>query len=109
MKYDEVLELVGPIGRYQKIILFALVGVTFQTNFPSLIFVFLGAIPRHWCYVPEVDEFNLTQSEVQNLTLPWETKDGVWTYKSCQAYSCPDWTTVINVSLVELYSQTCPL
>ena len=73
MLYDEVLALVGPFGRYQKNVLFV-TGLVLSAEFgiSNLVYVFISALPDHWCEVPELNAFNLTTEELKEVSLPSE-------------------------------------
>ena len=73
MLYDEVLGLVGPFGKYQKTLLLV-AGLILSAEFgiTNLVYVFISALPDHWCHVPELHSLNLTTEQIKEVSLPVE-------------------------------------
>lgn len=69
--FEQILDLVGSEGKYQKILVYAVLCpiVTFSP-FLVLNTVFMWDIPDHWCHVPGKDP-GMNESSWKNLTLPW--------------------------------------
>ena len=96
MRYEEALELAGSSGRYQWFILFLswLYATMMALNNGSI--AFLGAKPDHWCYVPEVADFNLSIQQIKELTIPQKEVDGEIQYSKCEVYACSNWTDILH-------------
>ena len=70
MHYDDALRQIGPLGRYQRLVLFfgALICSGFATA--AYGYVFITAFVDHWCYIPELGALNLTLEQKKDLSLP---------------------------------------
>lgn len=66
MDFDEFLPHVGEIGRYQYILFIAMTPFCFFFAFVYFSQMFISLVPeQHWCHIPELDAFNLTDTERQ--------------------------------------------
>lgn len=64
MDFDEFLPHVGAFGRYQLILFVVMIPFCCFFAFVYFAQMFITIVPdRHWCYVPELDLFNLTDDE----------------------------------------------
>lgn len=72
MDYDSILPSVGAFGRYQKLLVCAvLIPTVFPCAFQAYSQLFIAATPRHWCHIPELDPWveNFT-NVVKDLSVP---------------------------------------
>lgn len=66
MDFDEFLPHVGEIGRYQYILFIVMTPFCFFFAFIYFGQMFITLVPeKHWCHVPELDVYNLTETERQ--------------------------------------------
>ncbi|CAH1781929.1 unnamed protein product [Owenia fusiformis] len=89
MRYDEVLTHIGEFGTYQRIQYILLAITSLTSAWHSMNMVFVGATPDHHCKIP--DQYrthygNISETQLYNLSLPTELKDGNTRYKRCQMY-----------------------
>ncbi|XP_066602022.1 carcinine transporter-like [Prorops nasuta] len=69
--FDDILPYVGEAGRYQLFLFFLLLPFTFVYAFLYFAQFFLTLVPNeHWCYVPELEGWNLTDAEKIALSIP---------------------------------------
>lgn len=69
--FDEILEVIGSAGKFQKILLYAvLCPIVTIYPFSELSSVFMWDIPEHFCHVPGKPD-NVSLESWKNLTLPW--------------------------------------
>lgn len=62
--FDDILPYVGEAGRYQLILFVILLPFTVVYAFLYFTQFFLTLVPNeHWCHVPELDGWNLTDRE----------------------------------------------
>ena len=69
--FDDVLEVVGSEGKYQKLLLYVMLS-PLTAIMPLFVMntIFLVSVPDHWCHVP--GRPNDTDLDTwKNLTLPW--------------------------------------
>ena len=88
MEFDELLtKHLGEFGRYQKIIFFLVSLTAIGTAFTNLGIIFVAGVPSHWCSVSELEEHDLTEEQMKNLSIPLEKQDnGEEEYSSCKMY-----------------------
>ena len=87
MELDEVLVMVGELGRYQLINTAILSVSCLCSAFLSLGYVFWAAMPDHWCHVPELDHLtNWTLEEKKMVSIPLEETAGDLVYSRCSMY-----------------------
>ncbi|CAL8092584.1 unnamed protein product [Orchesella dallaii] len=85
--FEEILEVVGSQGRFQKILLYAvLCPIVTVSPFLVLNTVFMWDVPDHSCHVPGRDP-DMSIEEWKNLTLPWELgPDQQWRHSQCKMF-----------------------
>ncbi|XP_046483717.1 carcinine transporter-like isoform X1 [Neodiprion pinetum] len=101
--FDDVLPYVGGAGCYQWILFFLLLPFAFGYAFLYFTQYFITLTPdQHWCTVPELEGWNLTDQEkiafsipIVSTTVNESVKDSVETYSRCNMY---------NVNFTELLS-----
>ncbi|XP_014670267.1 PREDICTED: organic cation transporter protein-like, partial [Priapulus caudatus] len=91
MHFDEVLEHLGEMGRYQWRMLFFVGLPILFVGMETMAPVFLAAVPHHRCFVPGCDDpIDPTYSAPWlNGTIPWEMRDGAWQRSQCDYYAVP--------------------
>ncbi|XP_026479547.1 solute carrier family 22 member 5-like [Ctenocephalides felis] len=94
--FDTVLESVGNDGPFQRRfnymynVAFALLAVM-----PCMNMILAMTIPEHWCHVPGRTNYNYTEEEWKEITLPKNINNkGQASYSSCEMYNITDWTNV---------------
>lgn len=71
MEFEDILVKVGDYGKYQKKLLFLfLFPAAALLPWFSMNIMFLVSVPDHWCRVPELEPYNLTIAEQQELIRP---------------------------------------
>lgn len=101
MDFDNVLSDMGRRQRYQQLIFYLLsVPCTIMSVMIMFNIVFLSATPDHWCRVPELEKSGLSPDEIKNVSLPWETRDGVLALSKCKMYDI-NYTLLIDNGLVK--------
>lgn len=91
--FDSILPHVGEMGIYQMgLFLLMCIPACLPAAFLAFNQVFLSASPDHWCKVSELNQYNLTQDQVKNLSIPFNEKAGE--YRKCQQY---------DVNFTEIY------
>lgn len=80
--YDEDTAFLGQTGPYFWTTFFLLNTVFISTGFNGLYIVFVGAAPKHHCFIPDV---NLTE-EWREAIIPVSTVDGVEVRSQCSRY-----------------------
>ncbi|XP_078493969.1 solute carrier family 22 member 13-like [Ciona intestinalis] len=79
---------IGGISRYQIVIICLASTLMLFSSLTSQAAVFLSAVPDHRCSVPPIDDpnsYNFTESEILNLTIPYNPIEQ--TYDECQRYA----------------------
>ncbi|XP_014677145.1 PREDICTED: organic cation transporter protein-like [Priapulus caudatus] len=91
MSYDEILGHVGDLGRWQLKVFLLISLAALPTGFLNLVIVFIGAIPKHWCAVPELAA--LPYDVQKTLSIPYEISNkGVLKWSACEVYSERNYT-----------------
>lgn len=76
-EFDDILEVVGSFGRYQKwLLLLIFMPVSFFAAFTSNLFLFQMVLPDHWCHVPGRENTSLSVTAWHNLTRPRSSDTG---------------------------------
>ena len=103
MKYEDIYEYIGQIGRYQWLI-FSLNFLFSMYCVDSIHMVFIGGSMDHWCHVDELD--GLPYDVQKNVAIPAETStDGLSTvYSSCKMFALD--YSVYNQSEFETWNRT---
>lgn len=71
LAFDKIMELVGNDGKFQKVFNhFYNVGLVCFASMAFMNVVLVLNEPGHNCHVPGRENFSLSESEWQNLTLP---------------------------------------
>ncbi|XP_015127579.1 organic cation transporter protein isoform X1 [Diachasma alloeum] len=90
--FDDILPHVGEAGLYQLILFLILLPFTFVYAFLYFTQFFLTLVPNeHWCTVPELSGWNLTDSEKIALSIPLANAvemqtEGATAFSRCQMY-----------------------
>ncbi|KAK0182421.1 hypothetical protein PV327_000563 [Microctonus hyperodae] len=91
--FDDILPYVGEAGRYQLILFIILLPFTVVYAFLYFTQFFLTLVPNeHWCRVPELDGWNLTDREKIDFSIPLASevelkKDGTISFSRCNMYA----------------------
>ncbi|KAK0082320.1 hypothetical protein PV325_010684 [Microctonus aethiopoides] len=91
--FDDILPYVGEAGRYQLILFIILLPFTVVYAFLYFTQFFLTLVPNeHWCHVPELDGWNLTDRERIDFSIPLASevelkKDGTIPFSRCNMYA----------------------
>lgn len=90
--FDDILPYVGEASRYQLILFILLLPFTFVYAFLYFTQFFITLVPaEHWCTVPELDNWNLTDHEKIALSIPPASNEelkieGATTFSRCSMY-----------------------
>ncbi|XP_043271479.1 carcinine transporter-like isoform X2 [Venturia canescens] len=90
--FDDILPHVGEAGCYQWMLFILLLPFTFVYAFLYFTQFFLTLVPNeHWCTVPELDAYNLTDLEKIALSIPKANaielaNEGAVEFSRCQMY-----------------------
>ncbi|XP_071950755.1 organic cation transporter protein-like [Antedon mediterranea] len=111
MDFDDVLKLLGDFGRYQKRQYAMVCLIVIPVAIHSLSHVFISAKTNHGCVVPELQNFNCTNSDSvereacikikQNLARPKDDVNTIPNEAQCWMYTSEDITEALftnNVS-----------
>ncbi|XP_038075240.1 organic cation transporter protein-like [Patiria miniata] len=106
MHYEDILNHIGPLGKYQKLLVFALFLVSIPPPFHFIGQVFLAANTDHWCAVPASQMINCSQlqlaecqEEQKSYSIPYEIDDDKnKVYSSCERYVMNDEDVGRNMS-----------
>lgn len=84
--FDQILELIGSEGKFQKILLYGvLCPMVTISPFLGMQVLFMWDIPEHYCHVPGWNSSEMSLVSWKNLTLPWENgPDGLPRYSKCK-------------------------
>ncbi|CAG7823398.1 unnamed protein product [Allacma fusca] len=98
--FDGVFDLVGGSNLFQWL-LFSIVciqGVVLVNH--HLGFVFLGAVPAHWCQVGELSSSPWTLDQIKNISIPRKTplEDGTIVWENCDMYDM-NYTELVSSGL----------
>ncbi|CAH1775491.1 unnamed protein product [Owenia fusiformis] len=86
MKFDDVIELVGPFGAYQWALFFLLGLGAMPNGWQSMANNYLVGKQKHWCSIPALG--NLSHSLQKHISIPLDQKqDGSFEYNSCKYYN----------------------
>ncbi|XP_076673157.1 organic cation transporter protein isoform X1 [Andrena cerasifolii] len=90
--FDDILPYIGEASRYQCFLFIVLLPFTFAYAFLYFTQFFITLLPaEHWCTVPELDSWNLTDHEKIALSIPSATMEelrmeGATTFSRCSMY-----------------------
>ncbi|XP_038053165.1 organic cation transporter protein-like [Patiria miniata] len=110
MHYEDILQRIGPYGKYQKLLVFVMLLAKVPTAFHFIGQVFLAANTDHWCAVPDSQRINCShlqlasatecQEEQKSYSIPYHIDDdGKQVYSSCERYATDDDDVGRNQSL----------
>ncbi|CAL4130642.1 unnamed protein product, partial [Meganyctiphanes norvegica] len=92
MDFDDLLPYVGEFGRYQKLMIFFIcLPACIPCGFHAFNQLFMSPMPPHWCKVPDVEKFNLTEEEAKTITIPYDPTSG---WSQCTQYVA-EWSEVL--------------
>ena len=90
MSFESILTYVGRFGRYQ-IFIFCVIGIHgFIGALVNVGIVFIAPQLDHWCFVPQLGKFNLSESKYRTIIAP---KD-----EQCKRYDV-NFTEVTSIDL----------
>lgn len=109
--YDEDTAFLGDTGLFFWITFFLLNTVFLSTGFSGLYMVFIGAVPKHQCLIPDV---NLTE-EWRNAIIPVTQVNGEDVQSKCSRYrldvvsnlSAAGYAPGRDVNLTSLQQEAC--
>ena len=84
MEYDDIIKILGKVGRYERLLILALAIPGFMNALSNVGIVFIAGIPDHWCQVPDLAKFNLTEEQMRLVSIPLE--GGGDSYRRCRMY-----------------------
>lgn len=96
--FERALHLTGGHGRFQW---WALILVAYQLTLLTwnhMGYIFLGAVPDHWCHVEALDNCSWSLEQIKNISIPKVSSTGNQAkYDQCQFYSL-DYTLLLEKS-----------
>ncbi|XP_057336891.1 carcinine transporter-like [Microplitis mediator] len=105
--FDDILPYVGEAGRYQLILFIILLPFTFVYAFLYFTQFFLTLVPNeHWCTVPELNGWNLTDAQKISLSIPSASdvieaqSEGTTHFSRCHMYAV-NFTEILNAGIRE--------
>lgn len=104
MSFESILTYTGRIGRYQ-LFLFLIVGLRGLIGaFVNVGIVFLIPDVDHWCSVPDLKKWNLTQKELRHLIAPANErcKRFSFNYSQITQDEISNWNQTLSSSKPEL-------
>ncbi|CAG7837136.1 unnamed protein product [Allacma fusca] len=116
--FDDILEIVGSEGKYQKLMLYGVMTpLTIVCPFLVLQWIFMLSVPDHWCHVPGRPD-DMDPLAWKNLTVPTEIgPDGQVRFSQCEMYDvnrskvrCDQWdydTTNYDATIPSEYNWVC--
>ncbi|XP_038045314.1 organic cation transporter protein-like [Patiria miniata] len=119
-KFDDILEIIGGFGKWQKILFVwaPLIGV--MTGAHTIAQVFFAGESDHWCRVPKWDHANCTANgqpddwgcllAKRDASIPFQIQGGKKVYDSCKMYDVlnVDFTVGMNTSDYSNVTIKCP-
>ncbi|KAF2368603.1 Major facilitator sugar transporter-like [Trinorchestia longiramus] len=111
--FDSILDSVNGYGRYQKKLMYFVVGFTsFIIGIQVSTKVFQTIVQDHWCYVENRESTSMTPEQWKNFTIPGsKDKNG---FNQCEQYviswSCRSWEydrSTIHETLATSYDWVC--
>ncbi|XP_045109904.1 organic cation transporter protein-like isoform X2 [Portunus trituberculatus] len=99
--FDDILEVVGSFGRYQKKMMFLIfMPVSFFAAFTSNLFLFQMVMPDYWCHTPGREKTSLSLAQWHQLTRPSNNGEPSrclmheinWTYKNTSLFTVTNQT-----------------
>ncbi len=85
MEYDDLVQILGKVGHYELLTVALLAFPSLFAAFCNLGIVFISGIPEHWCQVPDLTKFNLTDEQIRLVSIPLQDEADSG-YSSCQMY-----------------------
>lgn len=67
---DSELSAIGDGGLWLWYVFLLASAAGFNNAFHNFVYVFIGAVPQHWCKVPELVAANWTSEQVRNVSIP---------------------------------------
>ncbi|ODM93343.1 Organic cation transporter protein [Orchesella cincta] len=83
--FDRVFKYVGSNGKYQYTLLLVVSIQCIILSWHHLSYVFLGAVPDHWCHIPELVGSGWTNDQIRNLSIPLKNNGEGW--ESCEYFN----------------------
>ncbi|KAG6802461.1 carcinine transporter [Apis mellifera caucasica] len=99
--FDDILPYVGEAGRYQWFLFIVLLPFTFVYAFLYFTQFFITLLPNeHWCTVPELERWNLTDEEKIAISIPTASteelkQEGATSFSRCNMYNV-NYTEIIE-------------
>ena len=84
MEYDDLVKILGKVGRYERLLVLALAIPSLFNAFVNVGIVFIAGIPEHRCQVPDLVKFNLTEEQTRLVSIPMQS--GGDSHSNCQMY-----------------------
>ncbi|XP_035734489.1 carcinine transporter-like [Vespa mandarinia] len=104
--FDDVLPYVGEAGRYQLFLFFLLLPFTFVYAFLYFAQFFITLVPaEHWCHIPELMQWNLTDHQKIALSIPPPTSEELklessTSFSRCYMYNV-NYSEILNKGTTE--------
>ncbi|CAL4065633.1 unnamed protein product, partial [Meganyctiphanes norvegica] len=69
-RFDDLMEEIGTKGRWNLTVLIVCCAIAFVAPLQNLSYEFLGAIPDHWCQVPQLEQLGWSQEKIREIGIP---------------------------------------
>ncbi|XP_072036718.1 organic cation transporter protein-like [Amphiura filiformis] len=112
MQFDQILDLLGPFGPYQKRVYFLLCLISIPGAWHKLGQVFLGGSVDHWCATPELDYVNCTYWDLDQSQCADAKRDTAiptdeeGSYESCLKYNLTGVLFYPGINTTDFTNQT---
>ncbi|OQV14655.1 Carcinine [Hypsibius exemplaris] len=108
MDFDDILQMIGPFGRYQKLVIFlVLLPALLPDGILVLNSVFMAATPAdHWCKLPVPNHTDHDWHDFADL-LPKEMRDGHERHSRCLMFDV-DYRNLTDVDIRRIKNRTVP-
>ncbi|KAG1662188.1 Solute carrier family 22 member 1 [Nymphon striatum] len=104
MEFDYVLKKIGEFDTFQYILCFYAICASLLNGVPHLSQIMLNVTPDHWCNVPELSGFAMTETEKKYISIPRGGDESSY-YSQCKMYDF-NYSSILGTnSTAEMFDQ----